>query len=282
MPATNVSITIINLLRQEAEFYGSAATPAKSGPVMRVAITPETVTNSLVISGPPDAVDEVRQLAEALDQTRPQVQIDMEMGEVAAGEAKHGESLKSEGSAPPAEKPNTFYVLERPKTMKTLARAQVVTLDNQPASIHLLQRVATVASVTRTASGPMSALTYQNVGSILALTPRINVKEGTIVLQVDAEDSHMGPENEGTTFAVVDNKEYRSRRLDSLTLQTTLMVPDGKTIMLGSIGRQGNADSELVVILTPHIIRPEDAQKTAPAGSVPPPPAPLSPAKPQQ
>jgi len=265
MPATTVSVTIMNLLRQEAEFYGSAGTAAQNRPAMRVAITPEVTTNSLVISGPPDAVVEVRNLAEALDQPTPQVQFDMEMGEVAGGEAKHGDSVKSGSSAPSTEKPNTFYVLERPKTMKTLAHTKVVTLDNQPANIQFGQRVPTVTSVqSNSMMGRTSSITYNSVGSILALTPRINIKERTVTLQVEVQESHMGPENEGTTFAVVDNKEYRSLRIYSLTLQTTLEIPDGKTIMLGSIGGPGNADKELVVILTPHIIRPEDAKNTRP------------------
>jgi Flp pilus assembly secretin CpaC len=269
-PAHNVATTITNLLGQEGQWSGSAATAAKSGTVLRVAISPETITNSIVVSGPPDGVEEVRKLVEKLDQPQLQVQFEMEMGEVVAGEAKHGESLKSEGGSPANEKANTFYVLERPKTMKTIARARVLALDNQAANIQLGQRVPSIANFPQygafgknSSSGPMPTVTHMNVGLLLGVTARINVKEGTVVLMVDAEDSRLGPESEGIPLSVADGKVIRSPRIESMVVQTTVAIPDGKTIMLGSIGRMGKDDKELVIVLTPHIVRP-DAEKTGP------------------
>ncbi len=262
-PATNVSQTVGQLLRQEGELQGTAGTAAKGGPALRVAIAPDSVTNCLVISGPPEAVEEVRLLAEKLDTQPPMVQFEMEMGEAPVGDAKHGEVLASEGSAPPAERPNAFRVLERPKTMKTAARARVLTLDNQPALIQLGQRVPRVAGVSKSAAaGTAQSVTLDNVGLILGVTPRINVKEGTVVLQVNAEDSQLGPENEGVPLSATGDKAVRSPRIDTVVVQTTVMIPDGKTIILGSIARQGKTDKELVIILTPHIIPPECGKKT--------------------
>ena len=266
-PATNLSTTIRELLRQEGEISASAGTAAKGGPVLRVAIAPEVMTNSLIVSGPPDAVEEVRMLAEKFDQPPPQVQFEMEMGEVAAGDIKHGESLKTEAG----EKPNTYYVLERPKSMKTIARARVLTLDNQPANVQMGQRVPTISSFPQyggygksTSSSPAPTVTHQNVGLILGVTPRISVKEGKVVLQVAAEDSQLGPEDEGIPIMVADNKVIRSPRIETISIQTCVTIPDGKTIMLGSRrphgqDRQGTGDR-------PHAayLRPEDAKKTGP------------------
>jgi type II secretory pathway component GspD/PulD (secretin) len=266
LPATDVRTTINELLRQEAELPGAAATTAKSGLSMRVAIVNEPITNSLVVSGPPEAVEEVRKLAEDLDRPQPGVQLDVELGEVSAGEAKHGESLKGEGGTPSAETSRTFYVLERPKNMTTISRARVFALDNQTANIQLGQRVATVASVNRmggfgggAAAQRSYSYTFQNVGTLVGVTPRINVNEGIIVMQVDAEDSHILPEKAGDADA---DKDFRPTETGSLTLQTTVAVSDSKTIMIGSIGRQGKDDKELVIVLTPHILRSEDVKKT--------------------
>jgi type II secretory pathway component GspD/PulD (secretin) len=268
LSAADARNTISELLRQEADFASQGGTVAKGGAAMRVAIVTEPITNSLVVSGPPDAVEEVRKLAEDLDQPKPGVQFDMELGEVAAGEAKHGDSLKSEGSKSSAESPRTYYVLERPKSMTTISRARVFVLDNQAANINLGQRVATVASVNRmgvanfvgggAAAKPSYSYTYQNVGTIVGVTPRINVKDGTIVLQVDAEDSHIVPDKTGDAGG---DKDFHPAETGSLTLQTTVAVSDGKTIMLGSIGRQGKDDKELVIVLTPHILQAEDVKK---------------------
>ncbi len=264
--AVHVSQTVSQLLRQEGELHGTAGTAAKGGPALRVAIAPEVVANCLVISGPPDAVEEVRLLAEKLDEPAPMVQFEMEMGEAPAGDAKHGEALASEGGAPPAERPNAFRILERPKTMQTTARARVLTLNNQPAFIQLGQRVPRVAGVSNNAaSGTTQSVTMANVGLILGVTPRINVKEGIVVLQVDAEESQMGPEKEGVALSAASDKAVRSARIiDAITVQTTVMIPDGKTIILGSVARQGKTEKELVIILTPHIIPPEGGKKTGP------------------
>ncbi len=265
-PATNVATTISNLLRQEGQLSGSAGTAAKSGTGLRVAITPETITNSIVISGPPAAIEEVMKLIEALDQRPPQVQIEAEIGEVATGEAKHGEGLHSDGGTSSVERPNTYFVLERPKSMKTIGRARVLTLDNQPTNMQLGENVPQITGVSKNSiTGATSSVTYRNVGLILAVQPRIDVKDGKVVMAVEVTDSHLGPESEGIPMATTtDNKVIRSPRIDNLTLQTTVAIPDGKTVMLGSAGRQGNADKELVIVLTPHIIRPEDAKKTGP------------------
>jgi type II secretory pathway component GspD/PulD (secretin) len=264
LPASDIRNTINELLRQEAELPGAAATTAKSGLSMRVAIVNEPITNSLVVSGPPEAVEEVRKLAEDLDQPQPRVQLDLELGEVAPSEVKHGESLKSEGGAPSTDSSRTFYVLEKPKTMTTISRARVFALDNQAANIQLGQRVATVASVNRGFGGagakPSYSYTFQNVGTLVGVTPRINVKEGVIVLHIDAEDSHMLPEKAGDAGAAGDDKDFHPAETGSLTLQTTVAVSDGKTIMIGSIGRQGKDDKELVIVLTPHILRAEDVK----------------------
>ena len=268
-PATNASTTITHLLRQEGELSASSGTAAKGKPVLRVAISPEVITNSLIISGPPEAVEEVRMLAEKLDQPPPQVQFEMEMGEVAAGEAKHGESLASDRSALPAARQGTYYILERPKTMKTLARAGVLTLDNQAANVQMGERVPEISSLmSNWPAAPTPAkgiatprVTYQNVGLMLAVTPRINVKDGIVVLQVAAEDSQLGPEDEGIPVMVADNKVIRSPRIETISVQTTVTIPDGKTIIIGSAGRMGKTDKELVIVLTPHIIRPEDGKK---------------------
>ncbi len=209
-------------------------------------------------------------LAEKLDQPAPQVQFEIEIGEVATGEAKHGEIAKSEGAVT-AEKINTFYILERPKSMKTIGRARVLTLDNQAANVQMGQRVPTISSLPqyrgfgKSESSPSApTVSFQNVGLILGVQPRINVKDGIVVLQVAAEDSKLEPESEGIPLMVADNKVIRSPKIDSLTIQTTVTIPDGKTIMLGSAGRLGKTDKELVIILTPHIIPAEDAKKVGP------------------
>lgn len=45
------------------------------------------------------------------------------------------------------------------------------------------------------------------------------------------------------------------------TVQTTDHIPDGRTIILGSV-TQGKTGKELVVMVRPHIVRSEAAKET--------------------
>ncbi|MGA2254896.1 MAG: hypothetical protein ABSG53_09555, partial [Thermoguttaceae bacterium] len=73
--------------------------------------------------------------------------------------------------------------------------------------------------------------------------------------------SQVGPENEGIPILVEGGKAIRSPRYDSTTVVTTVRIPNGQTVILGSVFQHGKSDKELVVIVTPHIISPEEAKK---------------------
>jgi hypothetical protein len=260
MPVSEMDRMLRELLHQEGELQSSAGTAAKGLSASRVAIASSPVSNSLVISGPPDAVEEMRSLVERLDQRPGLVLLDVEIGE-APIEAKPGETPNTDAKATSA-RPSSFRLLERPAKMEITAHARLTTLDNQPAFVQLGQRMPMISGVTRSSmGGSMNSITFQNVGLILGVTPRI-CPDGTVTMQIDVEQSQLGPENEGTPMSSTGDRVVRSPRTDAATVQTTVDVPDGKTIILGSITRQGKTDKELVTILTPHIIRPDAAGKT--------------------
>jgi hypothetical protein len=72
----------------------------------------------------------------------------------------------------------------------------------------------------------------------------------------------MGPESEGIPISVTGDKVVRSPRIDAATIQTTIAIPNGKKIVLSSIGKQSTGGKELIVIITPHILGLEDLKKT--------------------
>ena len=172
--------------------------------------------------------------------------------------------------------------LQESRRVDILSRPQVRTLDNQPAFIQVGQRVPRIIGSNVNQNGQSNSVTLENVGLILGVTPRIS-PEGNVVMEIDAEKSQLGPEQEGIPVAVsIDGTVIRSPRIDTTTAQATVSAADGETIVLGGLitkstqqfhrqvpwlgdipvlGHLFRYDSnqtrrtELLIILTPHVIR---------------------------
>jgi hypothetical protein len=143
--------------------------------------------------------------------------------------------------------------------------------------------VPTIQSVSNNAlTGQVNTVTFQNVGVILSVIPRIS-PDGLVVMQIDAEKSALEPEATGIPiFSSPTGQVVRSPIIDSTTAQTTVSAMDGQTIVLGGliskdkneshrsvpwlgdlplIGNLFRFDStscertELLIIMTPHVIR---------------------------
>ncbi|MBX3418062.1 MAG: hypothetical protein KF851_10700 [Pirellulaceae bacterium] len=172
--------------------------------------------------------------------------------------------------------------LQECRRLEILSRPQIRTLDNQPAFIQVGQRVPRIIGSTVNQAGQSNSVVLENVGLILGVTPRIS-PDGTVVMEVDAERSGLGPESEGVPVSVSPTGEIiRSPRVDTTTAQATVSAASGETIILGGLitkktatierkvpglgdvpllGRLFRFDSEfvkrteLLIVLTPYVIR---------------------------
>ena len=179
--------------------------------------------------------------------------------------------------------------LKQCQRLEVLSRPQVMTLDNQPAFIQVGQRVPRITSTQTTATGTINATVLENVGLILAVTPRIS-PDGLVVMEIDAENSKLGPESEGIPISInINGDVIRSPRIDTSMAQTTVSAVSGQTVVLGGlltkhktkltrrvpllsdipvVGNLFRYDmedikkNELLIIMTPHIVKTEeDAEK---------------------
>ena len=172
--------------------------------------------------------------------------------------------------------------LQDSRRLEVLSRPQVLTLDNQQAFIQVGQRVPRISNSNVTQFGTTNGLIDVNVGLIIGVTPRIS-PEGNVVMEIDAEKSKVGPESEGIPVSTSNSGTViRSPRIDTITAQATVSAADGETIILGGlISRSTNTlhrqvpwlgnlpilkhlfsydfnqtlRTELVIILTPHVVR---------------------------
>ena len=179
--------------------------------------------------------------------------------------------------------------LQESRRVDILSRPQIRTLDNQPAFIQVGQRVPRIIGSTVNQNGQSNSVTLENVGLILGVTPRIS-PDGNVVMEIDAEKSSLGPEQDGIPVAVsIDGTVIRSPRIDTTTAQATVSAADGETIVLGGLISKGTQQFhrqvpwlgdipvlghlfrfdgsqsrrvELLIILTPHVIRtPADNER---------------------
>jgi type II secretion system protein D len=174
--------------------------------------------------------------------------------------------------------------LQDDRRVDILSRPQVMTLDNQPAFIQVGQRVPRITSSQVVEGAVINSTTLENVGIILGVTPRIS-PDGLVVMEIDAEKSRLGAEEDGIPISISANGQViRSPIIDTIVAQTTVSAVSGQTVILGglitkddqliarrvpylseipiigSIFRFDSAShirSELLFIMTPYVVRDE-------------------------
>jgi type II secretory pathway component GspD/PulD (secretin) len=182
---------------------------------------------------------------------------------------------------------NTFNLLIR--ALKTqgridvLSRPQIQTTDNQTALINIGQYVPYVTGSAVTATGLVTnTIEYKTVGVIMQVTPRIS-PDGTVIMRVIPEVSSVLP----TQINLGNN--VLATQFQVQHVETTVSAKDGETVAIGGLIQkrdtksenkypwlgdlpyvgalfryrtQDKTKTELLVILTPHVVRtPLDADR---------------------
>lgn len=178
--------------------------------------------------------------------------------------------------------------LQESQRLEVLGRPQIMTLDNQPAFIQIGKRVPRITGTQVNQIGQANTIDLVNVGLILGVTPRIS-PDGMVVMEIDAEKSDVGPEAEGIPVSISGSTVIRSPTFNTTMAQTTVSARDGETIVLGGLITRTsskiqrkvpyladvpvvgnlfkyhltqNKRTELLIILTPHVVRtPEEAEQ---------------------
>ena len=174
--------------------------------------------------------------------------------------------------------------LQESRKMEILSRPQIMTLDNQSAYIQVGKRVPRIVGSRFADRISQNTIELENIGLILGVTPRIS-PDGNVVMEIDAEKSEIGPEQEGVPVTVSGEQVIRSPSFTVTRAQTTVSAQDGQTVVLGglisknetTISRRvpGLAEipvlgnlfrydleickrTELLIILTPHVIKDDE------------------------
>lgn len=157
------------------------------------------------------------------------------------------------------------------KRVKILANPRVLTLDNLPAHIEIIEQVP-YTSVTQSteSSSAISTTAFKDVGIKLDVTPHIT-KDKFVSLSVKAEQSFVA------AFVGTDNQPS----IDSRKVDTNFMLKNGESVVIGGLRKKDNTttvtkvpilgdipflgrvfkkevkevvNTELLIFITPHIM----------------------------
>jgi len=173
--------------------------------------------------------------------------------------------------------------LQGSRRMEVLSRPQIMAIDNQQGRAFVGE---TVPFITRTEvnqlGNPINSIERIEVGLNLEVTPRIS-PDGLVVMKIFAANDRLGNVADGVPIAIApDGTPINSPIVDTIQAETTVSARTGQTIVLsGLLTKQDTAlhrrvpiladipllgnlfrydavstkRSELLIVLTPHIVR---------------------------
>jgi len=174
--------------------------------------------------------------------------------------------------------------LQEARRLDVLSRPQVMMLNNTLGEVQVGSSVPFIQDSQITNIGTTNTVDFEDVGLILSVTPRIS-PDGLVVLNVLADKSELGSIEDGIPISIsASGQVLRQPIINRTRAQTFVSARDGQTVILGGLitkdraaferkvpyladipllGKlfktEGVAESrkELLIILTPHIVRDE-------------------------
>jgi general secretion pathway protein D len=113
--------------------------------------------------------------------------------------------------------------------LRVLSRPEIVTADNQPATIDIGQQIPLVNESRLDVQNNLStSFTYQDVGISLTVTPKIS-RDGFVQMTLQVTNSDIST----TTIAV--NKQTSSPVIDMRRANTTVTARNNETVLIGGL-----------------------------------------------
>ena len=177
----------------------------------------------------------------------------------------------------------TLSALAEVSEMEVLSRPSIMARSNQEATITIGSEVPFIRNSQVTDDGRvLNTVEYEDIGIILTVTPTIT-EDGMVELDVAPEISTL------TGESVQISEEVRAPTFAKRSAETRVVVPEGRTVVIGGLMEnqdtlsnrkvpflgdipgigalfrrktEGKQKTELLIFLTPHIVRSEDDVET--------------------
>ncbi len=259
--AKEIETTLQSYFKGESGLTRSLLGPDQSGSAMRqleqeVTVVGDEKSNRLLVSTSPRYIDAVMKMVRELDTAPPQVVIQVLLAEVTVDSANTwgsdlrlknigGSSFNFAGLAAGAGVatalgvPNLTFAtndfdlilraLEAQGKLQVLSSPHIVARNNQVATINVGDNIAIVQSVERTPQGGTVAdVKREDLGIKLNVTPSIS-PDGFVRMDLIPEIQTL---SQRTTQI---SEDFAAPVINKRTLQTTVTVKDGQTVVLGGL-----------------------------------------------
>ncbi|MBP8259165.1 MAG: hypothetical protein KA118_05840, partial [Verrucomicrobia bacterium] len=257
--AREIETALQNFLRRDTQLLSAAVgQQAMAQEILdrEVAIVAETNSNTLLLSASQRYFDQVKTLIEQLDMPQLQVLIQVLLAEVTLDASSQlgvewnysdlngtkvttgtdfgvSDDLNALGGFSTAVTGSDFNfllrALESDGRLLVLSRPQILTADNQEATINIGQQVPLITDSRVTERGDsINSYEYRNVGVELTVTPRISpdgfvkMDVGPRISQMSSSDVEISP---GTKVPVINER----------SATTTVSVQSGQSIIIGGL-----------------------------------------------
>jgi len=126
---------------------------------------------------------------------------------------------------------------------EVLSRPSILARNNQAATISLGQQVPLITNTRFDNFGnQINTVTYQNVGVNLSVTPFIS-SDGNVEMTVTPEISSLADRSQWVAISAGSNA-VSAPVINSRVATTTVVVPDGQTVVIGGLMENTQTDSE--------------------------------------
>ena len=137
----------------------------------------------------------------------------------------------------------TLRAIESAGKTEVLSRPSILARNNQAATISLGQQVPLITNTRFDNFGnQINTVTYQSVGVNLSVTPFITT-DGNVEMSVTPEISSLADKSQWVAISAGSNA-VSAPVINSRTATTTVVVPDGQTVVIGGLMETTKTDSE--------------------------------------
>lgn len=141
----------------------------------------------------------------------------------------------------------TLTALAKAGKTEVLSRPSILARNNQSATISLGQQVPLITNTRFDNFGnQINTISYQSVGVNLSVTPYIS-SDGNVEMVVTPEISSLADQSQWINISSGSNSLVKAPVINSRTATTTVVVPDGQTVVIGGLMENTKTDSETKV-----------------------------------
>jgi type II secretory pathway component GspD/PulD (secretin) len=216
----------------------------------KLIIGAEATSNSLILAGPASAVAEASRLVDELDRPAALVHLELLIGDAPVDAVKPAPAGDRQAATEGA-----VRVIEKPEKLEVHFQAKFSTINQQPVHLQMGRREPHVTGTSTSPRGTARTVEYENTGTLIEVTPRVDVDD-TIVVEIKVEDSRLGSPDEGIVIAASSEGEsIKAPSVETWTMQTTLNVASGKSVVVAAAVRNPQTKVGRVMLLTARIER---------------------------